>query len=87
LRFDFAAKNTLTHQELAHIENTLNAYIQADYTVTTEELLYADAIARGVKAFFDEKYGETVRLVSCIGTELKSMELCGGTHVPSTGHI
>jgi alanyl-tRNA synthetase len=87
LRFDFAAINPLTHSELEHIETMLNGYIQADYTVTTEELLYPEAIARGAKAFFDEKYGERVRLVSCIGTELKSMELCGGTHVPSTGHI
>jgi alanyl-tRNA synthetase len=87
LRFDFAAKNPLTHSELSHIETTLNAYIQGDYTVTTEELSYPDAIARGAKAFFDEKYGEFVRLVTCVGTELTSMELCGGTHVSSTGQI
>lgn len=87
LRFDFAAKNALTHQELSSIENQLNAFIKADAIVTTEELSYNDAIARGAKAFFDEKYGEKVRLVTCIGTDLKSLELCGGIHVSFTGQI
>ena len=87
LRFDFASKDPLSHQDLTSIEQGINTCIQANYAVITEELSYKDAIARGAKAFFDEKYGETVRLVSCEGGDIKSLELCGGTHVKTTGEI
>ena len=87
LRFDFACTTALTHQELTSIEQQINRVIMADYPVQIATMSHSDAIKLGAKAFFDDKYGDEVRVVSCIGTDLRSIELCGGTHVSSTGHI
>ena len=51
-----------------------------------EETSYQEAVAAGVIALFDEKYGEVVRVMK-IGEPAVSAELCGGTHVNSTGEI
>jgi alanyl-tRNA synthetase len=51
--------------------------------VTTRQMRYADALALGAMAFFSEKYGDVVRVVQ-MGP---SIELCGGTHVRSTGQV
>jgi alanyl-tRNA synthetase len=57
--------------------------VLANALVDTRELPYADALALGAMAFFSEKYGDVVRVVQ-MGP---SIELCGGTHVRSTGQI
>jgi len=61
----------------------VNELVLANTAVTTRELPYAEALALGAMAFFSEKYGDVVRVVQ-MGP---SVELCGGTHVRSTGQI
>ena len=62
----------------------MNAAIRADIATQIEEMSHADAIERGALAFFGDKYGDVVRVVSIPGV---SMELCGGAHVARTGEI
>jgi alanyl-tRNA synthetase len=61
----------------------VNQLVLANDTVTTREMAYPDALALGAMAFFSEKYGDRVRVVQ-MGP---SIELCGGTHVRSTGQV
>src|SRR5881296_3799260 len=84
LRFDFAHHGPVDDPTLARIEETVNTHIWENLPVTTREMKYKDAIAAGAMAFFTEKYGDVVRVVDVPGV---SVELCGGTHVPSTGQI
>src|SRR6266446_6922245 len=84
LRFDFSHHGPVDDPTLARIEEEVNRHIWANLPVTTRELKYKDAIARGAIAFFTEKYGDIVRVVDVPGV---SLELCGGTHVPATGQI
>jgi alanyl-tRNA synthetase len=84
LRFDFAHHGPVDDATLARIEEEVNTYIWENLPVTTSELKYKEAIARGAMAFFTEKYGDIVRVVEVPGV---SLELCGGTHVPATGQI
>ncbi len=69
---------------LARIEEEVNRHVWENLPVTTREMTYKQAIAAGAMAFFTEKYGDIVRVVDVGGV---SLELCGGTHVPSTGQI
>lgn len=85
LRFDFNYHQTLDLGTLKELEEIVNQSIWVDAPVTITTTTLAQAKARGVIAHFDEKYNpENVRLV-----EIKniSAELCGGTHVRSTGQI
>jgi alanyl-tRNA synthetase len=84
LRFDFAHHGPVDDGTLARVEEEVNRHIWANLPVTTREMKYKQAIAAGAMAFFTEKYGELVRVVDVPGI---SLELCGGTHVPSTGQI
>src|SRR5205814_500146 len=84
LRFDFAHHGPLDDPTLARIEEEVNRQVWANLPVTTREMPYKQAIAAGAMAFFTEKYGDIVRVVDVAGV---SLELCGGTHVPSTGQI
>src|SRR2546423_796657 len=84
LRFDFAHHGPLDDPTLARIEEEVNRHVWANLPVTTREVPYKQAIAAGAMAFFTEKYGDIVRVVDVAGV---SLELCGGTHVPSTGQI
>ena len=83
LRFDFSHFNPVTADELAEIERQVNQEIRANHAVVIREMGMQDAIGAGAIALFGEKYGERVRVVQ-MGD---SVELCGGTHVGSTGEI
>ena len=84
LRFDFTHHKALTADELRNVEELVNEWVLADYPVTTIVKSTDEAKKEGAMALFGEKYGENVRVVS-MGSISK--ELCGGTHVSSTGTI
>jgi alanyl-tRNA synthetase len=84
LRFDFFHFQPLTREEQENIERIVNEQVRVNTPVHTEVRPTADAIASGAMALFGEKYGDRVRVVSVPGF---STELCGGTHVASTGDI
>jgi len=84
LRFDFPFDRPLTAEEIRAIEDEVRAVIRDDRTVTPSYMSMGEAIEAGADAFFDEKYGETVRTVRVDGY---SHELCGGTHCRASGQI
>lgn len=84
LRFDFNHFASIPEKELNDIEYLINEKIMENLNVTIDTLPYKDAVNRGALAFFDEKYGDTVRMVAVEGF---SKELCGGIHVKKTGDI
>jgi alanyl-tRNA synthetase len=84
LRFDFTQHGPVPPGKLVEIEGIVNREIWRGAPVSTTEMSYADARARGAMALFGEKYGDVVRVVDVPGY---SMELCGGTHVRSTSEI
>ncbi len=88
LRFDFTHPAMLTQEELRAITESVNDAILANYPVRTGIEAYDKAMERGVTALFGEKYGDTVRVLSIgMPDEPFSQELCGGTHVHTTGEI
>jgi alanyl-tRNA synthetase len=85
LRFDFPADTATSREALREVERLVNAQIRRDATVTPTFMPIAEAQALGADMFFGEKYvPESVRVVHVDGY---SKELCGGTHVSSTGQI
>src|SRR6185295_7350526 len=84
LRFDFTHPSSIDEHLLTEIEEQANTYIRENAPVTSEEMPYDEAIARGALAFFGDKYGDRVSVVK-MGEF--SVELCGGTHVNRTGDI
>ncbi len=84
LRFDFTHPSRLTAGELAEVEQLVNRLVFADAPVGTRVMDLDQAKAAGAIAIFGEKYQETVRVVHAGDF---SKELCGGTHVLSTGQI
>jgi alanyl-tRNA synthetase len=74
----------LTTDELRAIEDEVRAVVRDDRPVTPSFMTMQEAIDAGADAFFDEKYGETVRTVRVEGF---SHELCGGTHCRASGQI
>ena len=91
LRFDFSHPVALTPEDIAAVEEEVNAEIRANETVGTRLMTPDDAVAAGALALFGEKYGDEVRVLSMgrAGREGRnySVELCGGTHVNATGDI
>jgi len=88
LRFDFTHVEALKPEELAAVQSLAHDRIRADLPVRTRQSSFDDAMAEGVLAFFDEKYGDVVRIVETKEDgERFSAELCGGTHCSSTGQI
>ena len=84
VRFDFSHLAAMTADEIARVEAIVNSHILAAEGCSTEVSDVESARKKGAMALFGEKYGDKVRVVS-IGTS--SIELCGGTHVGSTGEI
>jgi alanyl-tRNA synthetase len=85
-RFDFSHLAPITEEELERSQRRVNEWIRQNLEVKTKTLPYAEAVAEGAVALFEEKYGEEVRMLT-IGEPAISKELCGGTHVKSTGEI
>ena len=86
LRFDFAHFERVRPDELQAVEDMVNEKIFASIDVVTEELPIAKArTVPGVKMFFGDKYGDSVRVVFI--DETFSVEFCGGTHVRNTSEI
>lgn len=91
LRFDFSHPKPMSDNELAEVEEIVNAHVLQNGPVETRLMGVDDAIASGARALFGEKYGDEVRVVT-MGTDEGngapfSVELCGGTHVKRTGDI
>ena len=84
LRFDFTHYQAMTPDEIAQVEEIVNDKIRHFIPVTTKVMNIEDARNEGAMALFDDKYGDTVRVVS-IGEF--SREFCGGTHVKNAGDI
>jgi alanyl-tRNA synthetase len=84
LRFDFTHYGPMTAEETERVEDLVNAQILADEDVNVAVMQKEDADQAGAIAFFEEKYGDEVRVVRA-GSE--SLELCGGTHVARLGQI
>jgi alanyl-tRNA synthetase len=84
LRFDFANPHSVSREELAKIEDEVNAHIVEAATVSWTTLPIADARKAGAMMLFGEKYPDLVRMVS-MGEFSK--ELCGGTHLDNTGQV
>jgi len=86
-RFDFSHLTAMSREELQEVQHIVNENIRQNLTVQPDEKVpYKKAIEEGSIALFDEKYGDVVRVVR-IGEPAISAELCGGTHVTSTGEI
>jgi len=86
LRFDFSHFSKVTDEELRQIEDRVNSRIREDIVLEERRNVpIQQALDLGATATFGEKYGDFVRLI--IFDPNFSFELCGGTHVSSTGHI
>jgi len=84
LRFDFTHFSAVQDDEMEMIEDIVNKKILDDLPVRIETMDIDKAIQAGAVALFDEKYGDSVRVISAGDF---SKELCGGTHCKSTGEI
>ena len=87
LRFDFSHNSAVTKEELLKIQRYVNDKIRHNLEVVVcDDLPIEQAKAEGAIALFGEKYGDTVRMLK-VGDPAVSIELCGGTHLHSTGQI
>ena len=84
LRFDFSHTSSIDEETLTRIEGMVNERVLAAVPVSARLLPLADARHEGAMMLFGEKYPDVVRMVTMDGV---SRELCGGTHVTSTGQI
>jgi len=84
LRFDFSHSRPMSAEEIAFVEDSVNAKVLGDAPVLTEVLSIEEARKRGAMAIFEEKYGDVVRVLTMTRD---SVELCGGTHARTLGEI
>jgi len=85
VRFDFTHFSSMTAEEIAKVDEMVNAAVLAGYAISTEVLPIEEAKQRGAIALFGEKYGDTVRVVD-MGKGY-SVEFCGGTHLDNTAKV
>src|SRR5262249_41628585 len=83
-RFDFTSNRPLSAEEIIGIEDLVNEKILSNAPVYTEVLPIDEAKKRGAMAIFEEKYGDTVRMLTMTP---EVVELCGGTHARALGDI
>lgn len=87
-RFDFNYESALSKEQLNAVEKQMNDWVKAALPATTIETSFDEAIKLGALAFFEDKYEDAVRVLKIAsGSEVASVELCGGTHVSNTAEI
>ncbi len=92
LRFDFSHVSALTRDELLSIQSLANGKVRGNLTVSSHETSYSEAVREGALAFFGDRYGDVVRVVTMAPAphsmeDAFSVEVCGGTHVSATGQV
>jgi len=95
LRFDFSHVSPLSPQEILSVQGLSNEKVRENLLVSSQETTYAEAVRQGALAFFGDKYGDVVRVVSMAKADTSgsaedqpfSLEVCGGTHVTATGQV
>ena len=95
LRFDFSHVGAMSVEEVGSVQGLANQRIRDNLTVSSHETTYSEAVRQGALAFFGDRYGDLVRVVSMsegdsihdAGDGPFSVEVCGGTHVSSTGQV
>ena len=92
LRFDFSHVSALTRDELLSVQSLANDKVRGDLIVTSHETSYSEAVREGALAFFGDRYGDVVRVVTMAPAphsmeDAFSVEVCGGTHVSATGQV
>ncbi len=88
LRFDYSHLTAVSKDQLREIQNIVNEGIRNNLPVMSlDNVPFRRAIDEGALALFEEKYGDTVRMLKIGSENFVSVELCGGTHVRFTGEI
>jgi alanyl-tRNA synthetase len=90
LRFDFTHLEAMTPAQIRDVEALANKVVRENISVHVEHQTYEEAIESGALAFFGDKYTDTVRVVGVCDPDAEkcfSRELCGGTHVHSSGEV
>ncbi|MBT97600.1 MAG: alanine--tRNA ligase [Dehalococcoidia bacterium] len=87
LRFDFSHVSAMTRDELMSVQSLANEKVRGNLEVTSRETSYSEAVRDGALAFFGDRYGDVVRVVTMANGDAFSVEVCGGTHVAATGQV